>query len=174
MSSIIPISSGRLAGKSPSTPSRRAGHALALSMAAGFAILPLSALASEVNDVDGVAIKGQDPVAYFRQGKPVDGSAEFTAVYKGATFRFASAANRDAFRAKPEAFAPQYGGFCAFGTSRGYKADIDPQAFTIVDNKLYLNYSKKVQAEWKQDIPGYIAKADGNWPTVVKTDKVYR
>lgn len=161
-----PVSSSRL---------RQGGLAIALSMAAGFAFLPLPATAAgEINDVDGVAIKGQDPVAYFRQGKAVDGSASYTAVYKGSTFRFASAANRDAFQARPEAYAPQYGGYCAFGTSRGYKADIDPQAFTIVDNKLYLNYSKKVQAEWRQDVPGYIAKADGNWSSVVKTDKVYR
>lgn len=132
------------------------------------------ASAGEVNDLDGVAIKGRDPVAYFTLGKAVEGARHLTATHKGATFRFATEDNRAAFVARPEAYAPQYGGFCAFGTSRGYKADIDPQAFTVTDGRLYLNYSKNIQAEWRQDIAGFVAKADANWPAVAKTDKVYR
>jgi YHS domain-containing protein len=134
----------------------------------------LGAFAGEINDLDGAAIKGYDPVAYFTQGKPVPGSEQFTVRHKGATFRFASAANRDAFAAAPDRYAPQYGGFCAYGTSRGYKADIDPAAYTVVDGKLYLNYSKSVQVTWNQDRPGYIAKADGNWPSVAPQEKVAR
>jgi YHS domain-containing protein len=135
---------------------------------------PVAARAGEINDLDGAAIKGYDPVAYFTQGKPVPGSEQFVLRHKGATFRFASAANRDAFAAAPERYAPQYGGFCAYGTSRGYKADIDPAAYTVVDGKLYLNYSKSVQTTWNQDRAGYIAKADANWPSVVPQEKVVR
>jgi YHS domain-containing protein len=151
-----------------------------LAMVTGFtcAMLALflmtTAYAGEINDHDGFAIKGRDPVAYFTLGKAVEGSKALTLQYKGSTFRFASAANRDVFKAAPESYAPQYGGFCAYGTSRGYKADIDPEAFTITNGKLYLNYSKKIQAEWTQDIPGFVARADANWPAVLKTDTVYR
>lgn len=147
---------------------RMPGLAVALMMASA------GALAGAINDLDGAAIKGYDPVAYFTQARPVPGSAQFTLRHKGATFRFASAANRDAFAAAPERYAPQYGGFCAYGTSRGYKADIDPAAYTIVDGKLYLNYSKSVQATWNQDRAGYIAKADGQWPQVAPQETVAR
>lgn len=146
--------------------------ALAFSIAAGFAAT--AAFGGEINDIDGAAIKGYDPVAYYTVHKPVEGSAQFTSVYKGATFRFASAANRDAFAAAPEKFAPQYGGFCAYGAAGGYKAAIDPAAWSIVDGKLYLNYNKRVQTSWNQDQSGYIAKADKNWPGVAAQDKVNR
>ena len=114
----------------------------------------------------GVAIEGYDPVAYFKAGKPVRGSSEFTATYDGATWRFASAANRDAFAAKPSAFAPQFGGYCAWAVSQGYTAKIDPDAWKIVEGKLYLNYSKSVQGRWAQDIPGNIKKGNANWPGI--------
>ncbi len=146
--------------------------ALALSLATGLAAS--AALGGEINDVDGPAIKGYDPVAYFTATRPVEGSAQFTSVYKGATFRFASAANRDAFAAAPERYAPQYGGFCAYGAAGGYKAVIDPAAYSIVDGKLYLNYNKRIQTSWNQDQSGYIAKADRQWPGVAVQDKVNR
>jgi YHS domain-containing protein len=125
-----------------------------------------AAFAGEVNEVGGLAIKGHDPVAYFTQSRPIPGQAQFTAAYKGATFRFASAQNRDLFQANPEAYAPQYGGFCAYATANGYKADIDPAAFKLVSGKLYLNYNA--------DIQGYIAKADQNWPKVSTLTEVLR
>jgi len=146
---------------------------LGLSLAAGL-FVAAPALAGEINDVGGPAIKGYDPVAYFKDGKPVAGQAQFSADYKGASFRFASAANRDAFKATPERFAPQYGGFCAYGTAGGYKADIDPAAWSVVGGKLYLNYSKSVQTTWNKDQAGYIAKADGAWPSVRTQTKVNR
>lgn len=114
--------------------------------------------AGEVNVAKGSAIQGYDPVAYFTDGKPVRGKADYAATYKGAEYRFASAKNRDAFAASPETYAPEYGGWCAYGMSKGYKAPIDPAAFTIIKNKLYLNYSKSVQSEWRKDVPGYVAK----------------
>ncbi len=114
----------------------------------------------------GLAIRGFDPVAYFTEARPVRGQAAFTHAWGGTTWRFASAANRDRFAADPAAFAPQYGGFCAFAVSEGYDAPIDPSAWKIVDGKLYLNYDRGVQRRWEADIPGRIAKGDANWPSV--------
>lgn len=122
---------------------------------------------SAVNvDAQGVAVAGYDPVAYFAEAKAVPGSTEITAEHEGATYRFASAANRDAFVADPAKYLPVYGGFCALGTAYGYKVDIDPQAWRIEDGKLYLNNSPDVQKTWLEDVPGYIAKADANWPGI--------
>ncbi|MGH1482327.1 MAG: YHS domain-containing (seleno)protein [Geminicoccales bacterium] len=114
-----------------------------------------------------VAASGYDAVAYFTEGRPVEGSGNFTADYDGATWRFASAANRNAFLQDPERFAPQYGGYCAWAVSQGYTASTDPEAWKIVDDRLYLNYSKSVQATWEQDIPSNIEKGDANWPSVL-------
>jgi hypothetical protein len=111
----------------------------------------------------GVAIKGYDPVAYFTAGKPVEGTKEFEFVWQDAKWRFSSAANRDAFKAAPEKFAPQYGGYCAWAVSQGYTANIDPSAWKIVEGKLYLNYSADVQKKWSADIPGFIKSANANW-----------
>jgi YHS domain-containing protein len=111
-----------------------------------------------------VAIEGTDPVAYFVEGKPVEGSSEFEHEWMGATWRFASAANRDLFAADPEKYAPQYGGYCAWAVSQGYTAKIDPEAWTIVGDRLYLNYSKEVRTQWSEDVPGNITKGDANWP----------
>lgn len=114
----------------------------------------------------GLAIKGYDAVAYFEEGKPVAGKAEHAFAWMGATWRFASARNLDRFRARPAHYAPQYGGYCAWAVSQGYTADIDPDAWKIVDGKLYLNYNKSVQANWEKDVPGNVAKADANWPGI--------
>jgi YHS domain-containing protein len=127
-----------------------------------------------VNTQDGVAIKGYDPVAYFTRHKPVPGDAKFQAMFEGATYRFASAADRALFLKHPAHYVPQYDGFCAYGAADGHKADIDPTAFTIVNDRLYLNYSKDVQKRWTADIPGYLAKADKDWPTVSQSTEVVR
>lgn len=99
--------------------------------------------ASEFFQRNGLAIEGYDPVAYFEEHKPVAGSAQYTTLYQGSRFQFASTANRDLFTAKPEKYAPQYGGFCAFGMAMGYKASIDPIAFNVVGGKLYLTIVKR-------------------------------
>jgi hypothetical protein len=109
------------------------------------------------------AIRGYDPVAYHSEGKPVRGLATITTQWNGATWRFATIANRERFAADPERYAPRYGGYCAYGTSQGYKVSTDPAAFSVVDGRLYLNYSKPVQFTWNLDRPGYIAKANENW-----------
>jgi len=98
---------------------------------------------------DGLALDGYDPVAYF-EGAPLPGKADFEFVWNGTRYRFVSAANRERFSREPDRYAPQYGGFCAYAVSRGYTADVDPLAWTVVDGKLYLNYSKRVQRTWKR------------------------
>ena len=135
-------------------------------------MLAASAWAGEFYEKGGVALRGYDPVAYFTDHKPVPGLPEHRAEHKGSVFLFASKANRDRFVADPAKYAPQYGGFCAFGAAGGYKAAIDPAAYTIVDGKLYLNYTPSVQKQWSADVPGYVAKADRNWPEVSKQTRV--
>jgi YHS domain-containing protein len=133
-------------------------------------LAPHVAQAQEVEyftDANGLAIRGSDPVAYFTLGEPQQGSADFEYVWNNVTWRFANAENRDKFAANPERYAPQYGGFCAWAVSQGYTASIDPQAWRIVDGKLYLNYNQRIQRRWERDIPGNIAKADANWPDVL-------
>jgi hypothetical protein len=115
-------------------------------------------------DADGVALHGHDAVAYFTENKAVPGSAAFEQVWGGARWRFASAANRDRFAAAPATYAPQYGGYCAWAVSRNYTADIDPQAFAVVNGKLYVNYSTLVQVRWRLSRDANIAAADRNWP----------
>jgi len=117
--------------------------------------------------IKGVAVGGYDPVAYFKQAKPVQGSKGIALQYEGATWRFASAENRAAFEADPAKYAPQYGGYCAYAVSKGSTAKAEPDAWTIHDGKLYLNYDKSVRAIWEKDIPGNVAKADANWPGVL-------
>jgi len=115
----------------------------------------------------GGAIRGYDPVAYHTEGKPVKGKRAHRVEWKGATWSFASADNKALFETNPEKYAPRYGGYCAWAVSNGYTASIDPDAWSIVDNKLYLNYSLGVRTQWSQDIPGNIAKGDVNWPKLL-------
>ena len=130
-------------------------------------LIPAAFAAEPIFSDDGAAIRGYDPVAYFELGRPVRGEAGLTHEWMGATWRFSSAAHRDAFAADPEAYAPQYGGWCAWAVSRGDTAPIDPEAWKIVDGKLYLNYSPRIQTRWEADAAGYISRADANWPDVL-------
>ena len=147
-----------------------AGFIVALAAVALLQIAPATAAAPPIYTgiVKGVAVGGYDPVAYFTDGKPVKGSKDLTTEYEGVTWRFASAANRDAFKANPAKYAPQYGGYCAYAVAKGSTAKGDPQAWTIHDGKLYLNFDKRVRATWAKDIPGNVKKADANWPAVLK------
>ena len=113
------------------------------------------------------AIRGYDPVAYFSEGKRVKGSPEFSHEWNGAQWLFSSADNREVFRQEPERYAPQYGGYCAYAVANGYTATTEPEAWTIVDDRLYLNYSLGVRKKWAKDIPGNIKKANNNWPGVL-------
>ncbi|MGK0370473.1 MAG: YHS domain-containing protein [Glaciecola sp.] len=120
-----------------------------------------------------LAIQGYDSVAYFTQSAPVKGTSEFTATYKNAIYQFSNAQNRDLFRQQPEKYAPQFGGFCAFGVTMDRKFDTDPTAFKIVDDKLYLNLNAKVQKRWLSDTSNLINTADNNWDGIKnQTDEV--
>ena len=118
--------------------------------------------------VNGVAIRGTDPVAYFTEAQPVEGKPEFQTDYQGVTWRFASAENRDAFIADPQKYSPAYGGYCAYALSLGaYKVETDPNAWSIVEDRLYLNKTPVVKTIWETDIPGNIEKAEGNWAALI-------
>ena len=133
----------------------------------------------EVNANDNdLAISGYDTVSYFTKGAPTKGSNKYTAAYNGAVYQFSSADNRDLFKSEPSKYAPQYGGYCAFGVTMNKKFDTDPMAWHIRGDKLYLNLNKDVQKKWLTDIPGYIETAQTNWTdikglTEEQIEKVY-
>lgn len=126
--------------------------------------LAVSAIAGPVNvDSSGLALEGHDAVAHFTEGKPVRGNPSFMVKHDGATYQFASAEHQALFEANPVKYAPQYGGFCAFGMSSGYQAPVEIDKFTVVDGKLFLNYNGSVQSKWRKDIPDFITKANAEW-----------
>ncbi len=139
-----------------------------LGLTALFSAVSFTASADEITTFTkgGAAIGGTDPVAYFTEGKPVAGSDEHTFTYDDVTWKFSSAENRDKFAAEPAKYAPQYGGFCAFGAAMGFKVPVVPEAWSIVDGKLYLNNSLKVQERFEQDVPGHINNATLNWEII--------
>lgn len=147
--------------------SRRAVAAIAALLAIFASGLAHAAKPETFTGFGKLGAGGYDVVAYFTTGSPTKGSAQFAFDYKGATWRFASAANLDAFRKEPAAYAPQYGGYCAWAVAQGYTAPGNPQNWSIVDGRLYLNYNDKVQRDWLQDPAGFIAKANANWPGVL-------
>jgi YHS domain-containing protein len=121
----------------------------------------------EVNtDATGFVIRGYDPVAFFTEGRPVPGRSDLSAEYKGGTYLFATAANRDAFKANPEKYAPRYGGYCAYGVAVGKKFDIDAASWRIEDGKLYFNLNPVILEKWSTDAKGYIRKSEENWPQI--------
>ncbi len=141
---------------------------LALSTA-GLVATPAAAQKAPVYTgiVKGVAVGGYDPVAYFSENKPVKGNPALSLEHGGAQYHFSSEANREAFKKEPAKYAPQYGGYCAWAVSQGYTAHGDPNAWTVANGKLFLNYNAGVRATWAKDIPGHITKADANWPKLV-------
>ena len=137
--------------------------------AAAWGLLWATVFAAEpIYTKDGLALSGYDAVAYFTESKAVKGRAEFEHDWSGVRWRFASAAHRDAFAASPEKYAPQYGGYCAYAVSRDYTYATDPEAWKVVDGRLYLNYDKSVRILWEKELPEVIRAADRNWPEVLK------
>ncbi|SIS67363.1 hypothetical protein SAMN05421759_102256 [Roseivivax lentus] len=136
-------------------------------LAGGLATMSHAQSLAPVYAEGGIAIDGTDPVAYFTEGRPVPGDPAIALDWNGATWRFASVANRDAFAVDPEAYAPQFGGYCAWAVSEGYTASTVPEAWSIVDGKLYLNYSRRIQKRWERDVPGNISRGNVNWPTLL-------
>ncbi|GAA6208186.1 YHS domain-containing (seleno)protein [Cognatishimia sp. WU-CL00825] len=129
---------------------------------------PALAAKPEIYAPQGLAIKGYDPVGYFTQSTHVKGLAQHSLNWKGAEWRFASADTMATFQANPAGFAPQYGGYCAFAVAHGATAKTDPDAWTIHEGKLYLNFNISVRTKWRKDIPGFVSRADQNWPTVLE------
>lgn len=119
-----------------------------------------------------LGISGYDPVAYFTQGKAVEGNKSFATTYEGVTYHFASAQNLSLFKARPAAYEPQYGGWCAYAMgAKGEKVEVDPETFKITNGKLYLFYNKyfnNTLKSWNKDEAALMMKADANWSTVVK------
>lgn len=147
----------------------RAALVLAMVATVTIAVRSASAAVDPINkNVFGTALKGYDAVAYFKEGKPVKGKDDFRHEWMGAKWYFASAENRDEFAKNPEKYAPQFGGYCAWAVAHNYTASIDPEAWKIIDGKLYLNYSKDVQKKWEQDIPGFVKQGNENWPKLKK------
>ncbi|MGA0601389.1 YHS domain-containing (seleno)protein [Caulobacter sp. KR2-114] len=144
--------------------------AAAIALTAAGVAPPAQARQAEIYTplLSNLALSGYDAVAYFDQGRPVMGLAQFSTDWKGAQFRFVSAAHLARFKANPAAYAPQYGGYCAWAVSQGHTAKGDPTVWKLVGGKLYLNYDAAVQQRWQQDIPGNIGRADRNWPQVLR------
>ena len=113
-----------------------------------------------------LAIHGYDAVSYYEGGQPERGLAKFSTKHSGAVYRFASRSRMRAFVASPERYAPQFGGFCAFGASVGKKFDGDPEVFEVVGGKLYFNLNPEIQKTWREDVPGNIRKAEAQWPKI--------
>lgn len=144
--------------------SSKLSKTLKMAGAAGALLFSSLSFASSLNlNNNDVAIHGYDPVAYFTSNQAVEGSAKFTANHDGAIYHFSSASNRDRFKSNPDHYAPQFGGYCAMGVALNKKLDIDPQAFRIVDNKLYLNLNPAVQKKWLTDLNGHITSAKRIW-----------
>jgi YHS domain-containing protein len=120
-----------------------------------------------INDA-GVGIQGYDPVAYFTEGRAVKGDPRFQSRSGGVIYHFAGADHRDAFDANPAKYEPLFGGFCAWAVSKGYTAPVDPNAFQIVDGRLFLQYSLRVREGFNKDTAGNLKKAEANWPGLVE------
>ena len=150
-----------------------ASGALALLAMLAFVVspMPLQAASKSVTNTigsPGVAIKGYDPVAYFVDGGPRKGKAQFAVTHNGAQWRFSSAENKAKFEADPAKYTPVYGGYCAYGVAQGYLVKIEPDAWTIRDGKLYLNYDKSIRSRWEKKPDSYIRQADKRWPKLIR------
>ena len=129
----------------------------------GFVVIGMS-VDAQINTNAGIAIEGYDPVAYFVAGEPQRGSSDHATEWGGATWYFASAENLALFRSAPERYAPRFGGYCAWAVAQGYTVGIDPRAWTVHEERLYLNASLGVKRRFERDLPGFIQAAERNWP----------
>jgi hypothetical protein len=130
----------------------------------------VSAQKSSIYAPKGIALDGYDAVAFFKQGKPVKGSSAYALQWNNTQWLFADKADLETFKTAPEKYAPQYGGYCAYGAARGNKAPTEIDTWSIVKGKLYLNYDQKVKATWDKDQAAYIEKADKNWPMIMNKE----
>lgn len=131
-----------------------------------FFIQVVTAQSSEVFAPSGIAINGYDPVVFFTEGKPLKGNSQFICNWKNVQWNFVSQANLDSFKTAPEKFAPQFGGYCAYGTSQGHKAPTQADTWTIVNEKLYFNFNMKVKGLWDKNRMPLIDSANVKWPAI--------
>lgn len=147
---------------------RRALVAAAFALPVGGTVLrPALAGETAIFAPGGAAISGYDPVAYFTEGRPVPGHANHALMWRGATWFFDTAAAMETFEMNPAAYAPQYGGYCAYSMSKGALSPSVPEAFTVYRGRLYLYSSMSARTTWSGDISGNLARADANWPTTI-------
>jgi YHS domain-containing protein len=135
------------------------------------ALTPLTAARAETpifSEDDGIAIRGYDVVSYFQAGRPIEGRTDIAVMWKGVVWRFSNDSNREMFESNPRAYAPRFGGYCAYAVSNGYLMSGDPTAWEIVDGQLYLTFNPVVHEIWNQDQAGHISQAQGHWPAVVR------
>lgn len=145
------------------------GAVALIASTAVFAAPPVNTLKNSLfGGSTDTAINGYDTVAYFTVGKPVKGQDNLATDWMGAKWKFSSQAHLDLFKAAPEKYAPQYGGYCAFGVARGYLVKVEPDQFTVREGRLYLNYDADVQKQWLKDPAGYILLADAKFPELLK------
>lgn len=135
-------------------------------------LIPLSAIAAEKDPIytglfNNLAVSGYDTVAYFTEGRPVKGDRRFSTQYQGAEWRFSSQQNLELFLGDPDAYAPQYGGYCAYAVSQGETASAEPDLWTIHEGKLYLNFNRRINATWRENRAAFIRQADQAWPAVL-------
>lgn len=133
-----------------------------------FLARPAFAGRSEVFVADGLAIGGMDPLGYVREGRAVAGQAAFALMWKDAVWHFATAANRDLFEMNPKAHAPQYGGYCAYALAQGALTASDPEVFTVLGGRIYLNESAAIRDRWLADAAMHIETADARWPEILR------
>lgn len=144
------------------------GAAAFFTSAVAWAAPPINTLKTGIfGGGSDVAILGYDPVAYFTVDKPVKGQDRFATVWKGAKWKFSSQANLDLFKSEPDKYAPQYGGYCAYGVAQDNLVSIEPDKFKVLDGKLYLNYNAEVQATWLKDPAGYVKQADAKFKALL-------
>ena len=136
-------------------------HLMTMSMLA--AISACSTLSTPTFANKDGAIRGYDPVAYHTESMPVKGDSAYSYDYNDGVWYFSNEENLQLFSSDPERYAPVYGGYCAYGMSKGHVVSTDPNAWTIEDGRLYLNYSLGVRKTWLKDVPGNIEKANANW-----------
>lgn len=148
--------------------------ALGLTVALGMAGAAFAIEAKAVNNVEGVALKGFDPVAYFVDSKPRKGDPSITAKYRGVTYEFVNAEHKALFEKDPAKYAPEYNGYCAFGVTEGLKIDVDPHAYAINHGKLNVFFSDEARDAFQSKLEENIADAQKKWPTVQKLTKVIR
>ena len=147
---------------------RLLGYVATIAVVVLFATTAVAGELVNVAGASGIALNGYDPVAFFTDGKPVNGDPGVTSTHKGATYFFASKAHKAAFEADPEKYAPQYGGYCAYGAALGALFPVDISTWQVRNGKLYLNLNPAIAKEFNKNPEGNIAKAEKNWPGLVK------